>query len=275
MAFAPSGNQLASGSVDKTVKLWDTDSGKLLRTLEGHSDVVEAIVFSADGQLLASKSGDGTIRIWCCKTWETVVTIPAPTDSSWNPALAFHPTLPRLVASGLAIRKPATGKQSRMIYIWDLDLNVVVCRRQNASNLAASLNGMIRTTGNASQDDGHYRNAKVLLIGNTSVGKSGLGLVLAGRKFRATESTHGRHIWTIDEEKWKPDSSSAKRSHQPGYVETRETLLWDLAGQPGYRLVHQLHLGEVAVALVLFDNRSETEPFAGVSYWARALDAAA
>lgn len=43
-------------------------------------------------------------------------------------------------------------------------------------------------------------------------------------------------------------------------TETRETLLWDLAGQPGYRLVHQLHLGEVAVALVLFDARSETEP---------------
>ena len=59
-----------------------------------------------------------------------------------------------------------------------------------------------------------------------------------------------------------------------GYVETRETLLWDLAGQPGYRLVHQLHLSEVAVALVLFDARSETEPFTGVPYWARALDAA-
>jgi hypothetical protein len=50
--------------------------------------------------------------------------------------------------------------------------------------------------------------------------------------------------------------------------------LWDLAGQPAYRLIHQLHLGEVAVALVLFDSRSETDPFAGVSYWARALDEA-
>ena len=48
-------------------------------------------------------------------------------------------------------------------------------------------------------------------------------------------------------------------------------LLWDLAGQPGYRIVHQLHLGDGAVALIVFDSRSETSPLAGVGYWARAL----
>ena len=56
-----------------------------------------------------------------------------------------------------------------------------------------------------------------------------------------------------------------------GGTQTREVLLWDLAGQPGYRLIHQLHLNEVAVALIVFDSRSETDPFSGVKYWARAL----
>ena len=51
----------------------------------------------------------------------------------------------------------------------------------------------------------------------------------------------------------------------------REVVLWDLAGQPGYRIVHQLHLGGGAVALILFDSRSETAPLAGIGYWARAL----
>ena len=46
---------------------------------------------------------------------------------------------------------------------------------------------------------------------------------------------------------------------------------WDLAGQPGYRVLHQLHLHEVAVALVVFDARSETDPLAGVRHWERAL----
>src|SRR5262249_17845210 len=53
--------------------------------------------------------------------------------------------------------------------------------------------------------------------------------------------------------------------------ETRETLLWDLAGQPDYRLIHQLHLDDVAVALVVFDSRSATDPLAGVRHWVRAL----
>lgn len=56
-----------------------------------------------------------------------------------------------------------------------------------------------------------------------------------------------------------------------GRREKRETLLWDLAGQPGYRLIHQLHLNEIAVALLVFDVRSESDPFAGVRHWDRAL----
>jgi GTPase SAR1 family protein len=69
-------------------------------------------------------------------------------------------------------------------------------------------------------------------------------------------------VWTFDVEE----------IDVPGVgTQTREALLWDLAGQPGYRLVHQLHLDEVAVALLVSDLRSETDPFSGVKYWARAL----
>jgi GTPase SAR1 family protein len=104
-----------------------------------------------------------------------------------------------------------------------------------------------------------------VLLGDSSVGKSGLALVLSGDAFRPTESTHGRHIWTFDR---------GTVFLQGGQIQTYETLLWDLAGQPGYRLIHQLHLSEVAVALVVFDARSETDPFSGVRHWDRALRAA-
>ncbi|GKS56557.1 hypothetical protein YTPLAS18_00840 [Nitrospira sp.] len=60
-----------------------------------------------------------------------------------------------------------------------------------------------------------------------------------------------------------------------GRTETRETLLWDLAGQPDYRLIHQLNLNEVALALIVFDSRSQTDPFAGVRYWDKAIRQAA
>ena len=74
--------------------------------------------------------------------------------------------------------------------------------------------------------------------------------------------THGRNVWTFD-------SCEAELGNKR--KENRETWLWDLAGQPGYRLVHQLHLNDVAVALLVFDSRSETDPFAGIDHWVRAL----
>ena len=105
-----------------------------------------------------------------------------------------------------------------------------------------------------------YANAKVLLLGDSGVGKSGLAMVLAGEEFRATESTHGRRIWRL------PGGRGAGSS-----VDNRDVLLWDLAGQPGYRIVHQLHLEGAALALILFDAKSETAPLAGVQHWARAV----
>ncbi len=48
-------------------------------------------------------------------------------------------------------------------------------------------------------------------------------------------------------------------------------LLWDLAGQPGYRIVHQLHLAGAASRWSLFDSRNETAPLGGIRHWARAV----
>ncbi len=63
VSFSPDSEILASGSKDKTVKLW-TRNGRLIKTLTGHTGWVTGVTFSPDGSMLASASDDGTLKLW-------------------------------------------------------------------------------------------------------------------------------------------------------------------------------------------------------------------
>ena len=62
--FSPDGNTFATGSADKLIRLWDTQTKEHNLTFTGHKDSVSDIDFSPDGSLLASTSPDGTIVLW-------------------------------------------------------------------------------------------------------------------------------------------------------------------------------------------------------------------
>lgn len=74
IAFNLDGTQLASGSRDKTIKLWSVKEQKLINTLSGHSSPVNSVAFSPDGTLLASGSGDWTIKLWNVKKQKLIKT---------------------------------------------------------------------------------------------------------------------------------------------------------------------------------------------------------
>ncbi|MBD1896980.1 serine/threonine-protein kinase [Coleofasciculus sp. FACHB-129] len=89
IAISPDGQTLASGSNDKTIKLWQVDSGKLIHTLTGHSSWVRSIAISPDGQTLASGSGDSTIKLWQVDSGKLIRTFTG--HSRWVHSVVFSP----------------------------------------------------------------------------------------------------------------------------------------------------------------------------------------
>jgi WD40 repeat protein len=232
VAWSPDGQKLASGSVESTIHIWDAKTGRQTNRLEGHTSDVTSVSFSSDGCLLASKSIDGTVRLWRCDTWETVAVLPESTHKGGQTGLSFHPKLPVLAT---------LGEEDKVIRIWDLDLSILL---KNASD----------------EPPVRYTTAKIVLVGESGVGKTGLGWRLAHGVFKEHPSSHGQQFWVLNSLQHKrPDGTAC------------EAVLWDLAGQPDYRLIHALFLDDAELALVLFDPTNRQDPFHGVEYWLKAL----
>jgi WD40 repeat protein len=75
VTFSPDGKFLASGSSDKTVKVWEVGSWREVTTLRGHEDQVSSVSFNPDGKFLASGSSDKTVKVWEVGSWREVATL--------------------------------------------------------------------------------------------------------------------------------------------------------------------------------------------------------
>ncbi len=67
--YSPNGAQVVTGSSNKTIRIWDVESGATIgEPLMGHNREVYSVAYSPDGQNIISGSDDSTIRIWDAET---------------------------------------------------------------------------------------------------------------------------------------------------------------------------------------------------------------
>ena len=161
VAFSQDGRTLASGSQDRTIRLWNPNNGNLKRTLTGHRDAVNSVAFSPDGTTLASGSWDGTIRLWNPNNGNLKRTLTGHTDGIsfvafspngrilasasgdrtirlWNPnngkhirTLTGHTNMVDSVAFSPDGQTLASGSRDQTIHLWD----------PNSGNLKTTLTG--------------------------------------------------------------------------------------------------------------------------------------
>ncbi|BAY31277.1 WD-40 repeat-containing protein [Nostoc carneum NIES-2107] len=114
IAFSSDGKKLASGSEDKTIKLWDISTGKLLQTFNGHSSLIKTIALSSDGKKLASGSDDKTIKLWDISTGKLLQTF------------SGHSDVVNSVAFSSDGQKLASGSKDKTIKLWDVSTGKVL-----------------------------------------------------------------------------------------------------------------------------------------------------
>lgn len=116
-SFSPNGATIVTVSDDPVVRLWEADTLREIRRLEGHDDVVWSAAFSADGSRIATASSDETARLWDVATGEQLLRVEGHTSIVWS--AAFSPDERRLVTASsdgtACLWDTATGQQIRCL----------------------------------------------------------------------------------------------------------------------------------------------------------------
>ena len=270
VAVTPDGKTVVSVSDGSTLKVWDLATGHCRATFKGHTDFVRGVAVTPDGKTVVSGSDDNTLKVWDLKTGDCRATFEGHTDGVYCVAVA---------PDGKTV---VSGSYANTLKVWDLETGDCRATFEGHTNsifgLAITPDGKTVVSGSydntlkvwdlpepdtiiEAAETTRYTNAKVVLVGDTGVGKTGLALRLCEGRWEPTESTHGMIVSKLE-----------LPADTPTGIE-REVWLWDFAGQPDYRLIHQLYMDETALGVLVFDPQDDN-PFDDLGYWEKAMRAA-
>ena len=83
---------IASGSSDKTVRLWDVQSGERVRIFIGHTSMILSLAMSPDGRHMASADEDGTIKTWDLSSGRCISPLIGHNSCVWSLMARFNKT---------------------------------------------------------------------------------------------------------------------------------------------------------------------------------------
>jgi WD40 repeat protein len=141
-AVTPDGRRVISASQDRTLKIWDLQSGYALATLEGHTDWVNACAVTPDGRRVVSASHDRTLKTWDLESGRQLATLEG--HAFWVSGCAVTP-------DG---RSVVSASQDGTLKVWDLESGRVLATLEGH---ATGMNGCAvtpdgRSVVSASQD---------------------------------------------------------------------------------------------------------------------------
>lgn len=278
VAWKPDGRQALTGSADGSVRLWDIESQRCLFVLNGHTETAVTVAWSPDGRHALSGSYDKTLRLWEITSGRCLRVIEGHTGTVWS--VAWSP-------DG---RRALTGSADKTVRMWEIangrSLNVLEGLAASVYAVSWSPDGCLgffmafngemgiwklavalgegrsppQPVTTVNDDAVEYTNAKVLVVGDTHAGKTGLTYRLSTGNWRPSDgSTVG--AWSTQ---WLLKDTEAMDG------EEREIWLWDFGGQADQRLIHQLYMDRTALILLLF-NADQEDVLPGLREWQTAL----
>jgi WD40 repeat protein len=203
VAFRPGGTMLASGSRDRSVRLWDLNTARCVWVLKGHADEVDSVAFSPNGKILASGGRDKTVRFWNPDTRQLLGILNGHQDEV--DSVAFSP-------DGKVL---AAGSRDHMVRLWTVETQQaleppLIGHTGQVSSLAFSPDGEILASGG--------RDNMVWLWDMEKTHPSGTPL-----------PRHDAEIWTVA---FSPDSNTLAAGSIDGTIRLWNVKTHEPLGEP-------------------------------------------